>query len=146
MALLTVPAALLDETFELLRECGQDHQECVAYWTGEIDLSATADLVEHPEHTAGRYGYSVDTNWVTRFFLDLRRKRRTTRMQIHTHPGMANHSSVDDTFSLAPSSGFLSLVIPGFARGTVGLDGAFLVEMSADGTWIERDARDIQLT
>ena len=56
-------------------------------------------------------------------------------MQVHTHPHEAGHSRTDDQFALAPATGFLSLVIPGFAAGPAGFAGTALVRMQPDGTW-----------
>ena len=37
----------------------------------------------------------------------------------------------------------LSLVVPDFALGPVGLDATHLVEMTADGDWAERDPEEV---
>ena len=63
-------------------------------------------------------------------------------MQIHTHPREAWHSAIDDQFSLAPATGFLSLVIPDFATGPAGLAGSALVRMQPDGTWASADPQE----
>jgi hypothetical protein len=56
-------------------------------------------------------------------------------MQAHTHPAAAYHSSRDDALAIVHTPGFLSLVIPDFARGEIGLDRAFLAERGHDGRW-----------
>jgi len=144
MSLLRADTNLLDETFELLRRCGEHRRECVVYWTGPAD-GDLADGVQHPDHQANALGYEVDTRWITRFFLELRQERRSAKMQIHTHPGPAGHSETDDRFSLVPAAGFLSLVIPNFAYGPVTLNDAFLAEMSRDGDWTQRSIAELEL-
>ena len=133
--MLRARPGMLAESFEHFRRCGNNRRECVVYWTGPRDDLRVVDRVEHPLHQATRVSYEVDSAWVTSFFLHLRRDRRSTRIQIHTHPGGAGHSETDDRFSLVPAPGFLSLVVPNFGAGSAALDEAFLVEMTAGGGW-----------
>lgn len=138
MTLALLPG-VIDESFAQLRRCGHGRRECVVYWVGPIDDPGVVDEVVHPAHSAHAIGYEVDSGWITQLFLRLRRDRRTVRAQVHTHPGKAGHSSTDDTFSLVPSTGFLSLVIPRFATGPTGMKSAYLAELNDAGAWIERD-------
>jgi hypothetical protein len=132
---LRLPGKILDSSFEQLRDCGAGRAECVVYWCAALGEPGLLTRAVHPEHRAGRAGYEVDSGWVTQFFLDLYRARETVRVQVHTHPREAGHSDTDDSFSLAPAAGFLSLVIPEFAAGPAGLAGTVLVRMQPDGTW-----------
>lgn len=97
----------------------------------------------HPVHHAGPGGYEVDPAWVNDFFLALRRERKTVRAQVHTHPFDAGHSRTDDRFALAPATDFVSLVIPDFADGTVGLDRAAAFRMAASGTWDQVNPEEV---
>ena len=130
---------VLDSSFRQLRECGAGRSERVVYWCASLDQPDRLTRAVHPMHRAGHGGYEVDSAWVTQFFLDLRRARQTVRAQVHTHPREAGHSWTDDQFSLVPAAGFLSLVIPGFAVGLVGLADAALVRMQPDGAWASAD-------
>ena len=132
---LTLARGLLEATFEQLRACGQGERECVAYWCAPAAEPTTLHRVVHPVHHAGLGGYTIDSEWVSEFFLDLRTRSETVKVQIHTHPRRAGHSSIDDRYALAPAEGFRSLVFPNFAFGDVGWEGAHLVCMGADGTW-----------
>jgi hypothetical protein len=136
---LEVPAGLLAHTFARLRDCGAGRAECVQYWCADLTRPDLVVDVVHPVHTATAVSYDVDEGWVTPFFLTLRAQQRTVRAQVHTHPGRASHSSVDDRFALAPATGFMSLVIPDFAAGAPSLHGSHLVAVAADGTWHQRD-------
>lgn len=139
MTTLTLPDPLLAETFAGLRECGGGRRECVQYWCASLDEPSLVTTIVHPRHRSSAFGYEVDSDWVTCFFLHLREHRETVVAQIHTHPGAATHSNVDDKFALAPATGFLSLVIPNFAMADISLVGSHLVEMQADGRWRETD-------
>ena len=44
-------------------------------------------------------------------------------------------SSIDDGGALLGTPGFLSIVIPNFAIGPVGFDGAFVAEHTDEGEW-----------
>jgi len=140
---LTLPGAVLSATFEQFRSCGGGQRECVAYWCADTAFPDALTRVVHPDHTAAGGGYEVDDAWVMQFFVSLNKRRETARVQIHTHPRRAGHSSIDDAFALVPAAGFLSLVVPDFALGPVSLDATHLVEMTADGDWVERDPAEV---
>jgi len=141
--LLTLPAALVTATFDQFRSCGDGRRECVAYWCADLVDPDVLTRVVHPVHTAVGGGYEVDDDWVMQFFVTLHRSQETVRVQIHTHPRGAGHSWIDDAYSLVPAKGFLSLVVPDFARGPVGLDHTHLVQMTADGEWAERRPEEV---
>lgn len=129
---------MLDETFAIFRSCGGNQRECQLYWLSDWD--APRDLIEvsHPRHVASRFGLSIDSDWITEFWNDLSQRRRSVHVQVHTHPGAAFHSEVDDAYPLLCHAGFLSLVIPDFAMGPVGFEYAYLTELQPDGSWQEQ--------
>jgi hypothetical protein len=124
---------LLREVHATLRDCGGGRRECVCYVAGPLDQPGTADLVLHPRHRASAGGYEVDPAWLDRAWAALGRDGREIRLQVHTHPGAAYHSTIDDTYPLVRTPGFLSLVVPAFAAGSRPLDGAFLAELDERG-------------
>jgi proteasome lid subunit RPN8/RPN11 len=128
---------VLEQTFEHLRKCGSGRRECVAYLTGPADQVDVIDGVVHPRHTAGAARYDLDSESIARLWSELANQRRSIRVQVHTHPGAAFHSSRDDHLALVHTPGFLSLVIPNFALGLVGFGGAYLAERTNDGRWVE---------
>ncbi len=140
--MLVLDEGVLDATFAALRRCGGGVQECVAYWLGPTDQDDRVDQIVQPEHRASARHYEVESAWLTDFFLQLRDGRRGVRAQVHTHPGpFVEHSPTDNCFALAPSVGFVSLVLPYFATGQVGLDGAYAAQVT-DGGWTEIDPSD----
>jgi len=140
---LRLPAALLRESFAQLRACGTGQRECVVYWCTAVSEPDLLTRVVHPVHHAGLAWYEVDSAWVTEFFLQLRQDRQTVRVQVHTHPGPAGHSGTDDQFSLVPAAGFLSLVIPRFAAGRIGLQDTYLGRMQPAGTWARVEPEEV---
>ena len=127
---------VLEQAFEHLRHCGAGRRECVVYLTGPVDRPDLVDGVIHPRHTAGPAGYDLDSQAIAELWRGLVAARRSIRVQVHTHPGAAFHSSRDDALALVHTPGFLSLVIPSFALGPIGFEAAFLAERSDDGHWI----------
>jgi hypothetical protein len=145
VAALVVTQELLDRTFDTFRGCGRAELECVVYWTGPQGDASIVDGLDHPDHESNEFGYSVDPDWLTKFFHDLYRERRAARTQIHTHPGAAFHSVTDDKHSLVPAPGFISIVIPDFAQGRVGFERAAAYCMGDSGTWVEWDVGDVEV-
>ncbi len=135
MTRIALSGVLLGATFEQLRNCGDGQRECVAYWVASKSEPDEICRVVHPPHSSGPFGYEVESDFVNQLFLELRKSDETVRAQVHTHPGLANHSETDDSFALAPSAGFLSLVIPDFAQGSVGFERSHVVEMDGHGKW-----------
>jgi hypothetical protein len=136
--ILAVQKGILDETFRVLRECGNRRDECVVYWTGPVGDDIVDGIVQ-PPHTASPQHYHVDDMWITQYFLDLRAHGRTTRAQVHTHPGSSvRHSPTDDNFPLVRSPGFTSIVLPFFASREASLSNAFVTMVDPDGNWVEQ--------
>ena len=131
--MITVTGAVLVDSFSIFRRCGAGRRECVSYWLGPLDSPRIVDEVVHPVHKAGRGGYAIDDGWLTAFWFDLARRSKSVRVQVHTHPGEAFHSATDDEWAVVHTPGFLSLVIPRFAQGPIGLEGAYLAERIATG-------------
>jgi hypothetical protein len=80
-------------------------------------------------------GFELDDAWLSGFWLRLAEENLGIRIQVHTHPGEAFHSPIDDEFPIIHTPGFLSLVIPDFALGPIGFERAYLTEIQADGRW-----------
>jgi hypothetical protein len=54
--------------------------------------------------------------------------------QVHTHPGAAFHSPVDDQFPISNKPGFISIVVPNFARNRVEVGWAWFL-LEGGGRW-----------
>jgi len=55
--------------------------------------------------------------------------------QIHSHPGRAYHSEMDDTYPIVAKAGTLSLVVPDFAVAPFSLKACAVYRLSARGQW-----------
>jgi hypothetical protein len=125
---------VLAQTFAALRRCGQGHCECVVYWTGPNDTDAV-DRVEHPLHRRSPCGYELDGDWLTGFWVRLARESRSVKAQVHTHPGEAFHSLTDDRWPIVSQPGFVSIVIPDFASGSISFERAWIAQLDEKGVW-----------
>lgn len=139
--MITIAREVLGRTFEYLRDCGDGMRECVVLWAGPQARRDFADEAIHPLHTASLGGYDIDGPYVSGLWRELAARGQTVRAQVHTHPGPAYHSPRDDTLALVHTPGYLSLVIPNFAQGSVGLDGCYLAIRRANGSWQSVDPR-----
>jgi hypothetical protein len=93
------------------------------------------DAHDHPVHSSSLGGYEIKSEWLTQFWFRLAREHRTIRAQVHTHPGDAFHSSTDDHWPVVSQPGFLSIVIPNFAKGPVSLKTTWIGRLEANGHW-----------
>lgn len=128
---------VLESAFRQLRRCGDGRRECIVYLTSDAQAPELIDGVVHPRHSSSSAGYDLDSAAIAELWRELLARRRSIQMQVHTHPGPAYHSSRDDALALVNSTGALSLVIPDFALGPVGLREAFLAGTNAAGSWVE---------
>jgi len=128
-----VPQCVLKATFDHLRRCGNGLRECQILWTSSWNTMPEITGVVHPKHRAHAGGFEIDSTWLSSFWLQLAECGDGVRVQVHTHPGEAFHSPTDDAFPIIHAPGFLSLVIPRFAEGQIGLEDAFLAELGQDG-------------
>ena len=138
---LRLREGVLRDTLTILQSHGAGCQECVVYWSAPLDDPYSVDQVLHPDHRATADSYEVASSWVTRCWICLARERRALRAQLHTHGGLAFHSAADDRHPIVREPGFLSLVLPDFARA--GFAGARAYELQSDGSWSERWADQV---
>jgi hypothetical protein len=136
---LRVAPGVLETSFECLRRCGAGERECVVVWTGPQSEPEYVDGVIQPKHTATPCLYDIDDIWIGEFWQQLAAEGRTVRAQVHTHPHSAYHSPRDDVLSLVHLAGYLSLVLPRFACGPVGLEGSYLAVRHDTGGWSQLD-------
>jgi hypothetical protein len=132
-----LPRRILDETFAHFRDCGRGKRECQVLWVSPWDAPETIAKAVHPKHEAHVGGFVLDDRWLNEFWFTLAQENLGIRIQVHTHPGEAFHSPTDDAFPIVHTTGFLSLVIPNFALGSIGLENVYLTEIHEDGSWRE---------
>jgi hypothetical protein len=128
---------VLERSFAHFRECGRGRRECQVLWIGPWQSPDVIAKVVHPKHEARIGGFVLDDRWINAFWIELGNTDMGIRVQVHTHPGEAFHSPIDDEFPIIHKPGFLSLVIPNFGLGQVGFAEAYLAEIQPNGSWQE---------
>ena len=139
---IAIAPQLVDETYCQLRMCSGRRRECHALWIASWRDSSRIVRVVHPRHAATAVSVDIDMAWLNAFFLDLAEIGECIRVQVHSHPGSAFHSSRDDAMPVLRMPGFLSLVIPDFAAGEPDLERTYLTEQDGLGGWHEASLLD----
>jgi hypothetical protein len=133
--MLRLPARVFTESIRTMAECGKGRFECVTYWTGSATNRKAIDGWTHPAHRRSPFGYQIDDTWLTKFWFQLAGEHRAVRAQVHTHPNEAFHSDTDDHWPLVSQPGFISIVVPNFAIGSVDLNKIWVGMLMGDGSW-----------
>jgi Prokaryotic homologs of the JAB domain len=141
--MLTISEGLVRETLQTLRRCGRDEAECVVLWISALDRPQTVEAALHPEHSSGPRGYEIAPAWMQRLWVELSDRRQSVCAQVHTHPDAAFHSHTDDEFPAVHVAGFVSVVVPRFARPPVRLGEIQASVLEAAGWRRSRFSREV---
>jgi proteasome lid subunit RPN8/RPN11 len=140
---LSIPAALVAKTIEVLQEGGNRECETVVFWLGKGDV---VDEVYRPEQSVAVDYFHLPASSMRSLMDYLKKDRRRILAQVHSHPGQAFHSKADDKWAVIRHQGALSLVLPTFAsKTTVGnfFEQAATYSLSAEDKWLEVDTLDV---
>ncbi len=135
--MFVIPRRMVEDTFKVFRSCGANKRECKLYWLSSWTEPSSLVEIAHPKHKSNAYGVSIDSEWISSFWMDMSKRNMGVKIQVHTHPNQAFHSLTDDKFPLLFDVSFLSLVIPDFAMGPINFQNAYLAEIQTDGTWAQ---------
>ena len=105
------------ESAETLRSLSGGVQESVVLWVGREQ--AGRSLVQRmivPCQRASAIHFDVSLKERLRIIRELAASDEQLLVQLHTHPGEAFHSLVDDRLALPRHTGAISIVVPYFAR------------------------------
>jgi len=143
-----VPRRVLDDTGELLAERGRLGLEAVVLWIGRVEDSRRASILAavRPGQIAyrGEEGCAVEVppdalSEIIRLLHD----GTFVLARVHTHPGAAYHSDVDDSNMLIAHDGAISIVVPRFAIDPVDLAECSVNELRHPGGWRELAAEEV---
>lgn len=136
--------SVLDGTLAALREVGSRGFECFALWLGRVECDEVQ--VRHLEIPAQRSSHvshgcqvTVDGDELFRVSVLAHELNELVCAQVHSHPGPAFHSELDDLAPLVGVAGALSIVVPNFAEGPVDLAAWASFRLKGDGSWQELD-------
>lgn len=137
-----IPIEVVMLTQQHFRKVGQKSMEAIGYWTGTFaDRDAKVMDALFPSKFAKKrsasWGHTkVDLDTAFRVAQEIRRREQYLLVQLHTHPLEAFHSWVDDQYPISHRLGFVSIVIPHFARYPMDDQGTWKVyEYLGAGSW-----------
>jgi hypothetical protein len=144
-----VPQRVLDETWQFLREVGEEGLEAVALWLGQVPEEESAEILGAltPPQIAyrGPDGLAVEVPQdVLTKLIGALPARVHILVRLHTHAGEAYHSRLDDTNMLIAHTGAISIVVPDFATGPADLRRCSVNVLGADGRWSELNRREVE--
>jgi hypothetical protein len=135
---VTINPATLDDASELFEDCGTLGCE----GTAMIASDGTVTRLVVPEQEATPVPYctvTVTTAGKLALAAALGRDERYVA-RIHSHPGLAFHSSTDDANPAITFDGALSIVVPYFGLGLRrGLDACAVLQLRS-GRWVDLPA------
>jgi hypothetical protein len=139
---VTVTRACADATQQHLRTAGQTGNEGLVVWSGTQDGSTfhvrTVTVPQQrPIRSAEGVCVVLDSEALHRMNVDLHKRRERLFAQVHSHPGRAYHSPMDDRYAVVTAAGGLSLVVPDFAVRPFNVSDCAVYRLASSGKWIE---------
>lgn len=115
-----IPAQLLDRTAQVLRQSGCDGlaHEGIVYWAGRRVVRENLVMTCIAPEARTTYGSFATTSHANaRVVMYLADHGLELIAQVHSHPSaFVDHSDGDDERALMPYDGFVSIVVPRYAR------------------------------
>ena len=133
--------AVISETIAALQRGGFAGEERVVLWLARAAAQEPVPIAEvyEPHQVTAIDYFRLPRDSMEALMAHLRSRRLKIVAQVHSHPGRAYHSQVDDEWAIVRHAGALSLVLPHFARSTtVGnfLDEAMTYRLSQRNEWL----------
>ncbi len=140
-----VPREVLEDGQAFMRAAGKMGREAMVFWAGKKD-SATfhvTDLVI-PEQKGIRTDDGVcvivEGTELARLNMELHKRGLKFIAQVHSHPGAAYHSNMDDTYAVVTRIGCFSLVVPDFAIRSFSFRETAIYRINNAGQWLAAPA------
>ena len=135
-----IKGSILRDSANELRRLSSTGVESVVLWLGD-QLDEQTDIVREifiPEQMTSPLHFDVPLSERLRIIGYLADKRLRLIAQLHTHPGAAFHSVVDDRLALPKHVGGISIVVPDFATTWDGSLSQVSVNIHhGGGRWVE---------
>jgi proteasome lid subunit RPN8/RPN11 len=144
-----VPIACVESVYHHLQAMGDKGLEGVALWSGRIkDRTFEVQTTIIPAQMAGQLEngllYAVDGEELHRINHWLYQHKQTLVAQLHSHPGEAYHSEMDNRYPIIAVFGGVSIVIPDFGFNAFSLDDWAVYRLSPEKVWAELSPSDIR--
>lgn len=141
-----IPTAVLRETQTFIEQHGAEGTEAYVFWAGAVaDAEAYVSTCVYPTANARHGGVKVPLQKMTEINLELRDRDQLVLAQVHSHPGRARHSPVDEEKAVSFHEGFVSIVVPDFGETPVyDLRDCGVYVYTADDGWRLLDDDEIE--
>lgn len=145
-----VPAAIVRQTEETLRNAGAEGYEVFVLWSGRQNGRLfNVRTIHVPRQDSYRLSSGlcvrVDGDELHRLNVWLYEAGETLAVQVHAHPDAAYHSETDDTYPIVATLGGLSIVAAEFCRAGLFTSSTAIYRLHSDG-WTEHPGDLVQVT
>jgi hypothetical protein len=135
-----VPGRVLEDTGSFLQERGSEGVEAVVLWIGRaLDEEQAAILAAYaPDQVAYRSEHGLAVEVTAAGLTELISALPAgvfVLCRVHSHPGAAYHSELDDQNLIIAHPGAISIVVPFFARDPIVLDNCSVNELRHGAGW-----------
>jgi hypothetical protein len=139
---LQVPMTCVESVYRHLRAMGEQGVEGVALWTGQtqgriFEVQTTIVPAQTASQLESGLLYTVDADELYRVNQWLYENKQTLVAQLHSHPGEAYHSEMDDRYPIIAMLGGVSIVIPDFGFNAFSLDDWAVYRLSPEKIWVD---------
>lgn len=139
-----VDTTVFEDTLAALREVGNRGFECFGLWLGtvepdEVHIGTLQIPAQRSSHVSEGCQVTVDGDELFRISVLAHELNQLVCAQVHSHPGLAYHSNLDDVAPLVSIAGALSIVVPNFADDPLDLAAWATFRLQGDGSWQELD-------
>ena len=136
--------SVLVDTRAMLAEAGVDGLESTVLWLGRIVPPNAAEVLgalrprQVAYRTADGLAVEVPQDSLSELIAELP-EGVVVLARVHSHPGRAYHSELDDTNMVIAHEGAISIVVPNFARDPIDLEHCSVNELRHGRGWVELD-------
>jgi hypothetical protein len=136
-----VRQSVIDQTERALRQAGAEGFELFVFWTGRrdchaLDLSSAYIPRQRSFREHDGLHVEVGADALHQLNMWLFQNEQALAVQVHSHPGTAYHSDIDNAFPIVTALGGLSLVVPLFCRNGLSLETCVGYRLDLQG-WTE---------
>lgn len=127
-----LPQYIWEETLSSLSKYRAKKSECLVFWGGIVGASGEVVITSllRPNHTYQGWRVQLTSSEMKNLLRALRNRDEKLMVQIHSHPGEAFHSPGDDDLATSFHNGFLSIVVPNFAKNISSISQCAVYEYS----------------
>ncbi|WP_435626586.1 Mov34/MPN/PAD-1 family protein [Candidatus Ferrigenium straubiae] len=137
-----VPRQVIEDGQEFMRAAGGMGREGMVLWAGRPEgptFRVTDLVIPQQKGVSSRDGVCVIVEGVelARLNMELHKRQLQFIAQVHSHPGAAYHSEMDDEFAVATKIGCFSLVVPDFAKRPFSFNETAIYRINSAGEWLD---------